>query len=47
MSDEIKIEVPEVAIPEVGVTLTADVIAPYQLIVHSITNEVITITNNA
>lgn len=47
MSDEIRIEVPEVSIPEIGVTLTTDVIAPYQLIVHSITSEVITVTTSA
>lgn len=44
MSDEIKIEVPEVAMPEASVTLPADVVGVFQVIIHPITHDVITIS---
>jgi len=47
MSDEIKIEVPEVVTPEASITLPADVVAPFQVIIHPITHEVITVTAGA
>jgi hypothetical protein len=47
MSDDIRIEVPEILAPEASVTLPANVVATYQLIVHPITHEVITITSES
>ena len=44
MSNEIKIETPEVAIPEASVTLPADIVAPFQVIIHPITHDVITVS---
>jgi hypothetical protein len=43
MSD-IKIEVPELLMPEVSVSLPSDIVSTFQVIAHPITHEVIVVS---